>query len=78
MKAATAMSSIISEQTETRLLDEARRQGISVDALLQRWMNEHAGSTGANGAEARAATLPVWHLGATGSFHRRDIYDDAG
>ncbi len=21
--------------------------------------------------------LPVWHLGAVGSFHRGDIYDDA-
>lgn len=21
--------------------------------------------------------LPVWHLGAAGPFHRRDLYDDA-
>jgi hypothetical protein len=26
---------------------------------------------------AAAAELPVWHLGAVGSLHRRDIYDDA-
>ena len=25
---------------------------------------------------AAAPELPVWHLGAVGSFHRRDIYDD--
>lgn len=24
-----------------------------------------------------APELPVWHLGAVGPFHRRDIYDDA-
>ena len=28
-------------------------------------------------AEA-APELPVWHLGAVGPFHRRDIYDDLG
>ena len=21
--------------------------------------------------------LPIWHLGAVGPFHRRDLYDDA-
>jgi hypothetical protein len=25
---------------------------------------------------AAARELPVWHLGAAGSFHRREIYDD--
>lgn len=25
---------------------------------------------------APAPELPVWHLGALGPFHRRDIYDD--
>jgi hypothetical protein len=25
-----------------------------------------------------APELPVWHLGAIGSFHRRDLYDDVG
>jgi hypothetical protein len=24
-----------------------------------------------------ASALPVWNLGATGPFHRRDIYNDA-
>lgn len=27
---------------------------------------------------AAAPELPVWHLGAVGPFHRRDIYDDVG
>lgn len=25
---------------------------------------------------APAPELPIWHLGAAGPFHRRDIYDD--
>lgn len=28
-------------------------------------------------AGAPAPELPVWNLGAIGSLHRRDIYDDA-
>jgi len=35
------MSIEISRETEARLTDEARRQGISVDALLKRLMTEH-------------------------------------
>jgi hypothetical protein len=29
-------------------------------------------------SHARAQELPVWRLGALGSLHRRDLYDDAG
>ena len=69
------MSIELSRETEARLIDEARRQGISVDALLERLMSEHRASAG---ADARPTTeLPVWHLGGVGSLHRRDIYDDA-
>lgn len=28
------------------------------------------------GPPVAAPELPVWHLGAAGSLHRRDIYDD--
>ena len=69
------MSLMISEQTEARLTEEARRQGISVDALLLRLINER-GSAGPS-PRCDSRELPVWHLGATGSFHRRDIYNDA-
>jgi hypothetical protein len=69
------MSIDISRETEARLTDEARRQGVSVEALLQRLMSER-------GVTARVAgpapELPVWRLGAMGSLHRRDIYDDVG
>jgi hypothetical protein len=69
------MSIVISPQTEARLTEEARRLGISVDALLERLVSEPAGTGGAASREAQE--LPVWHLGANGSFQRRDIYDDA-
>ncbi|MHB8655431.1 MAG: hypothetical protein ACYDA9_16290 [Terriglobia bacterium] len=85
------MSIEISSETEARLVDEARRQGISVDALLERLMTEHRPSGSAVFAtqaeaieQARKLTqggkitpeLPVLHLGAMGALHRREIYDD--
>jgi hypothetical protein len=52
---------------------EARRQGVSVDALLVRFINEHAALTQPTQVKPE---LPVWHLGGAGTLHRRDIYDD--
>ena len=66
----------ISHETEARITDEAQRQGISAEALLEQLMNERAATTtGAitNGAKPK---LPVLHLGDLGPLHRRDIYDD--
>ena len=68
------MSIEIAHETEARLVDEARRQGISVDALLERLIDERGPTAPAN---APALELPILHLGAMGAFHRRDIYDDA-
>jgi hypothetical protein len=68
------MSIEISCETEARLTVEARRQGISVDALLERLMNEHGASVSAG--VRSAPELPVWHLGGVGSLRRRDIYND--
>lgn len=42
------MSVHISEQTEARLTEEAQRQGISVDALIERLINERADSAPAS------------------------------
>ena len=68
------MSLNVSEQTEAQIAEEARRQGVTVDVLLKRLIDEHAGSVS---AEHRAAPeLPVWRLGVIGSLHRRDIYND--
>jgi hypothetical protein len=66
------MSIEISPETEARLTGEARKQGISVNALLERLIGARAANAGARSAPE----LPVWHLGGTGSLHRRDIYDD--
>jgi hypothetical protein len=67
------MSIEVSHETEARITDEARRQGISVEALLERLMSER----GAAATPVRTAPeLPVWHLGAVGSLRRCDIYDD--
>jgi hypothetical protein len=62
----------ISPQTEARLAEEARRQGITVDALLERFINERPPSVHAE--RRKAPELPVWRLGVIGSLHRRDIY----
>ena len=64
----------ISPQTEARIRQEAQRQGISVDALLERLMNDQAAATVVRFYEA--LELPVLHLGPMGLLRRRDIYDD--
>lgn len=67
--------SVISRETEARLTGEAQRQGVSVDALVERLISKRVAPAHivANGA---APTLPRLHLGVMGSLHRRDIYDD--
>ena len=77
------MSIRISSETEARFTDEARRQGISVDALLERLMKHAVLATKTEvigrarelvSGEKRPPELPVLHLGAMGAFHRLDIY----
>jgi len=69
------MSIDISHETEARITDEARRQGISVEALLERLMSESAAAAhvASNGLTPKVSIL---HLGVMGQLHRRDIYDD--
>ena len=64
----------VSPQTEAQIRQEAERQGISVDALLKRLMNDQAVGTAVR--TYQAPELPVLHLGPLGPLHRRDIYDD--
>jgi hypothetical protein len=64
----------ISPQTEARIRREAQRQGISVDDLLKRLVNDQAAGTAVQNHQA--PELPVLHLGPLGPLHRRDIYDD--
>ena len=68
------MSIEISHETEARLTHEARMQGISVDALLERLISEREATAPAAGS---TPDLPILHLGAMGAFHRLDIYNDA-
>jgi hypothetical protein len=70
------MSIEASRETEARLTGEAQRQGISVDALLERLMSDRGATAHVVGAGS-TPELPVWHLGGVGALHRRDIYDDA-
>jgi hypothetical protein len=69
------MSIEISSETEARIIDEARRQGIYVEALLERLMSERVTTAHLAGPTPE---LPVWHLGRAGTLHRRDIYNDVG
>ena len=68
------MSLNVSEQTEAQIAEEARRQGVSVDVLLKRLIDEHA--TNVTAEQRAAPELPVLHLGPMGPLHRRDIYND--
>ena len=67
------MSIEVSRETEARITGEARRQGISVEALLERLMSERVTTAHLAGPTPE---LPVWHLGGVGSLHRREIYND--
>lgn len=70
------MSIEVSPETEVRLTDEARRQGVSVEALLERLLRERGAAVRAAGGTRPTGKLPVLHLGVMGPLHRRDIYDD--
>jgi hypothetical protein len=73
-KGAVGMGLDISPQTEVRIRQEADRQGISVDSLLERLMSHQAAGPAVRAD--KAPELPVIHLGPMGPLHRRDIYDD--
>jgi len=69
------MSLEISHATEARLTDEVRKQGISVEALLERLISE-LGATAPVAGNGSTARVPILHLGEMGPLHRRDLYDD--
>jgi hypothetical protein len=68
------MSLDISLKTEARLAARAQELGLSIDAFLERLLDD-ACDLKATTAGGKAPELPVWHLGVRGSLHRRDIYD---
>jgi hypothetical protein len=69
------MSLTISERTEALLAEEARRQGVSIDAdaHLEKLIRE---SVAGASAHHPPPELPVSPVGVIGSLHRRDIYND--
>jgi hypothetical protein len=67
------MTTQISPQAEATLVDEAQKQGISVDALLERLVSERQQALH---PPQPASELPAWDLGPVGAMHRRDLYDD--
>jgi hypothetical protein len=67
------MSIEISQETEARLVAKASRHGISVNALLERLVNERAALVSSAKDQPE---LPVWSLGSLGALHRHDIYND--
>jgi hypothetical protein len=69
------MSLDISPKIEAALAAKAKEQGISIDALLERLLND-AGPLNMGNGNSPTPELPVWNLGVIGSLHRRDIYDD--
>jgi hypothetical protein len=70
------MSIEVSQEVETRLSDEARRQGVSLDVLLERLV-DGLGTQVSDPATA-IPELPKLHLGHMGTLRRREIYDDVG
>lgn len=67
------MSIQVSPATEDRLAEAARQQGITIEALLDRLLAKEAADSP---PVKDPLALPTWRLGAMGSLHRRDIYDD--
>jgi hypothetical protein len=65
----------ISRETEARLTEEARKQGVSVEALLERLLSEQ-GAQAHLPSNGSGLKVPILHLGAMGPLHRWDIYDD--
>lgn len=65
---------MISREIETRLMQEAKKLGISVEALLEQLVSDREAA--AHLSDGSAPKVPILHLGAMGPLHRRDIYED--
>jgi hypothetical protein len=63
----------ISSETEARLEAKAQEQGLSIDALLERLLNDDEMPAAATNGDA--PQLPARYLGVRGSLHRRDIHN---
>jgi hypothetical protein len=64
----------ISLETQARLAAKAHEQGLSINAVLERLLND-AGDLKMTTANGELPELPARYLGVRGSLHRRDIYN---
>jgi hypothetical protein len=68
----------LTPEIEQVLLAQARERGVSLDAYLQEIVSRQAREAISSApSRGNALKLPALHLGAMGSLHRHDIYDDA-
>jgi hypothetical protein len=66
-------------ELEQGLLTQAHERGVSVNAYLQEIVSKQVRAAAAPPApKGEIPELPIRHLGAVASLHRRDIYDDVG
>ena len=63
----------ISLENEARLVAKAQEQGLSIDALLERLLNDDEMPVRVTNGDA--PQLPARYLGVRGSLYRRDIYN---
>lgn len=69
----------LSPEVEQKLRAQAQERGVSLHTLLQEIVSRQAqGTPSPSVAHAnKTLKLPALRLGATGSLHRCDLYDDA-
>jgi hypothetical protein len=70
------MSIDISHETEARITDEARRQGVSVEALLERLMSERTAGAPAPKREPETPTVFEQGLGLFSSPEDAALIDE--
>ncbi len=69
----------LNPEIEQGLLAQASERGVSLASYLQEIVSKQVRvATPRVAANGNAPKLPIRHLGAVGSLHRRDIYDDVG
>ena len=59
--------------TEARLIALAQEKGVTAGELVSQAIDKII----AEATQSQLKDLPVWHLGGEGTYHRREIYDDA-
>jgi hypothetical protein len=68
----------LNPEIEQGLLAQARERGVSLGDYLQEIVSKQARAAASPAVgSGKGLKLPVLHLGAMNSLHRRDIYDDA-